>query len=786
MRVAADTRELTVDPGATTAVVVDVVNTGQVIDGVSARVIGLPEPCVTTQPRLLPLFPEAGGQLTLSLAVPPTHPAGRHPLTVEVVSHGARVPSQFVDLDLTVAARPRLRMTASPRVMRARRSGRFVLELTNDGNVPLDVSLTALDADRSTRCEFVPTGLRVEAGAVAPVLVKLRGPRMITGGEIDRTVTVEAIARTAQDDPEPGIEAETQAVREVTVRLRQRPLISRGLLTALILAGIVGLWAGVFLLGLTKVFAGDPMTKQAPASFFLPPGAGSGAGSGTAGSGGTGAGGAALAAPAGSLPKSGQLPAGTGGTITGTVIAASDHQPVGRILVQAMRTGRNGLQLVSSAATQSDGTYSLGGLFPTSYYLKFSANGYPAVWYPSVPAQTAGQQVSVAAQGTTSGVNTVITGLPASISGSVNPGDTLTPVATTVTARALFVSGTAAPASTANAPTATTTTAADGSYQLPNLPAPGSYELTFTTPGYQPTTLVDTVGGGDARLEPAITLGATAGQVAGTVTDGTNPIGGATVSTTVGGRPLTVTTPTTGQVGAFLIGNLPTPGTYVMTFSAPGHGTSTTIVDLAAGQTRNGLGIVLSSGTGSVAGRLVDGSGNGLGGASVTVGGATSSGTAPPGTTTLTTGSIGSFAVNGLSVPGSYTLTFTLPGYVPATVPVTLAVNGAPPSVTATLSTQLGGITGAVRESRAGDGTTIVSPFVGATVTASNGRRTWTTTSSGAGGALPNGGYLITGLQPGTYSVTVTAGGLQQQTGIITVAAGQNARLDLALTKPGS
>src|SRR5207244_11716951 len=99
MRVASDTRQLDVDPGGTAAVVLEVVNTGAVIDGITARVIGLPDQLVTAQPALLPLFPDASGQLTLSLAVPQTHPAGRHALTVEVVSHGARLPSQFLDVD---------------------------------------------------------------------------------------------------------------------------------------------------------------------------------------------------------------------------------------------------------------------------------------------------------------------------------------------------------------------------------------------------------------------------------------------------------------------------------------------------------------------------------------------------------------------------------------------------------------------------------------------------------------------------------------------------------------
>jgi hypothetical protein len=748
IRVATDVSRLDVEPGSTTDVVVDVVNTGSVIDGVSARVIGLPDQLVKAEPPLLPLFPDSGGSVRLSLAVPPTLRAGRHALTVEVVSHGAKVPSQYVDLDLDVAARPGLALAAQPRMIRARRGARFVLELRNDGNVALDVTFTAVDADRAVRTELAPASLHLEAGAVAPVLLTVRGPRMITGGDVDRTVTVATAARSIATAHEASVEAVERG--ETTVRLRQRPLLSRGMLTALTLACIVALWAGVFLLGLTKVFSGDPMTKQAPASFFMA--AGAGAAAFVANGGGP--------APADALPKSGQMPPGSGGAITGVVTDANDHLPVGRILVQALRLGRNGPELVSSAATQTDGTYTLANLFPTDYYVEFSAPGFVPVWYPAAPAQAGAHTVTAVAAGTTSGVDAVIAGKPASMSGKIDPGDTLTPVVATVTARALLGSDT-------NRPAATTSTAADGSYTLSGLAAPGNYELTFTAPGYRASTLVDAVSGGENRLEPTVTLGASQGEVAGTVSDGSNPIGGATVSTTVNGKPVVVATPTTGTVGAYILGGLPTPGTYVVTFTAPGHGADTKIVDLAAGQSDAAVNVVLTSGTGSVTGRLVDPNGTGLGGATVTVGGSVVGGSgAAPSTVTLTSGAqVGSFAINGLAVPGSYTLTFSLAGYVSTSVPVTLQDNGAPPQVRATMVPASGRITG-----------TVAGPsgaLAGATVTATDGKKVWTTTSTDTG-------FVISGLLPGHYSVTATYAGLQPQTALVVVSA--NAPTTTALT----
>ena len=46
---------------------------------------------------------------------------------------------------------------------------------------------------------------------------------------------------------------------------------------------------------------------------------------------------AANAAPAGALPKDGQVPAKIGGTVGGKVTALSDGRPVGRLQVDAFR-----------------------------------------------------------------------------------------------------------------------------------------------------------------------------------------------------------------------------------------------------------------------------------------------------------------------------------------------------------------------------------------------------------------------------------------------------------------
>jgi hypothetical protein len=99
---------------------------------------------------------------------------------------------------------------------------------------------------------------------------------------------------------------------------------------------------------------------------------------------------------------------------------------------------------------------------------------------------------------------------------------------------------------------------------------------------------------------------------------------------------------------------------------------------------------------------------------------------------------------------------------------VTLADNGAAQSVTIRLFAKLGSIAGTIR-SNAGT-------FAGATITATNGQQSWTTTSNSS-----DGGYRLADLQPGSYSVTVTAPGKDQQTALVTVVAGRTVTQNLKL-----
>ena len=765
MRIKTDRREIEVRSGTTTTIAVSVFNNDAVIDGISARLIGLPAECVKVQPALLSLFPDGSGTLNLAVAVPDNLAAGRHGVTIEVVSHGAHAPTQYLDLDLLVAPNPRLKISSRPRIARGKRNGRFVLDVVNAGNLRLAAHLDAVNVDRAMELRFSQQAMVLEPGGRAAVMLSVHGPRMVVGSELDRPLEVHLTGERLDLGPDTVEDREAPPIGDTSVlTFRQRPLVPRGMMTALILAGIVGMWAGAFLLGISKVFTSEPLTKQAPASFFVLTKLSQ---NGTVSTGYD----AATAAPLGALPKNGQLPAGEGAQISGTVIAASDHQPVGRILVQAIRISNGTPIVVSSAGSQADGTYSLAGLFPTSYYLKFSAEGFRTIWYPASPTLKGAAIVATDPQITVPVKPVTITGEVASIAGSIDPGDALTHVVTTVTARSLLGGSPSAAA-------AVTHTDAGNRYTLRNLPAPGSYEVTFTAKGYESSAIVDSVTGGEQRLEAAVVLSAGEGEISGFVRDVHGEVGGATVSAVVNGTTIKVITPTSGRVGFYTLSHLPTPATYVVNFSAPGHGTVARIVDLGAGDLafKPNFNTTLVEGTGSVTGSVTDLKGTGLGNVTITVGGVSSAqAVAAPSTRTLSAGTTGTFAVNGLAAPGSYTLTAQLDGYRSATVPFELKGDQPPPKITIHLSRGGGDLQGHIT------GKCPQQYCAGATVTATDGLHVYTTAASAPGGNLPSGGYLFTGLPAGTYSITASLDGMKQQTAIVTVREERTTKQSLRL-----
>lgn len=737
MRVASTVEQTEIAPGASGTIPLDVVNTSGVIDALSVRVLGIPAAAIVrSHPEQLTLFPQAEGALEVHIDLPEVFPAGTYHATIVIEGRAAGATDAYHDVEIMVPARPAVSVSASPSVVRARGRALFTVTVANEGNTPLEAALRAVDADRSLRTTLTPSTLSVPIGRTAVTTVSARGPRQLLGSDRDRPLRIVAEVEGA--------------TAEVALTLKQRSTFGRGVITALVLLLILAAWALAVTVGMRAILGGDPATKIAPPSFF--------AATAVPGQ-------AAGAAPAGALPRDSLLPAGVGGTITGTVHGTEDPAGVGRLTVEALRTSDDGLVLVSSAATQADGTYSLAGLFPGQYLLRVAAEGYETVWFPGSATSASATAVPATAQQVTTDVDLSVAGSPASITGIVHAGG-VEEVAVTVTAVPTWL-----PADAAADAAQQVEAAADGTYELTDLVAPGSYELTYEADGYQPTTVTEHVLGGQQRLALDITLGAGLGQIEGMITDGFVPLGGVEISTTLDGEEVVVGSPTQGRVGAFVIPSLPTPATYVLTASKDGYGTQTVVVDLGAGESKSDVSIMMTGGVGTISGHVIGRDGNGIGGVTVVAGG-TSVGMSA---TSLTAGDVGAFTLTGVQGSATVTLTFTKEGYAPASIPVSLA-DGPPGDVSVTLSTMLGAVQGRVTDGGAG--------VAGVRVEATDGATVHSTIST-ATGTAGSGSYLIPDLPPGTYAVTLVRDGRVLTTAMVTVLQGATARADLPFPESG-
>ena len=557
------------------------------------------------------------------------------------------------------------------------------------------------------RVAFEPAVVDIDPGVKAISLMHLRLRRRLLGG--DRTIAL-AVEATSRD-------LELSANATIT----HRSLLSRGLVTALILACVVAVWAVGVLLGMRAVLDDDPVPRLVPASFV--------GGSGTDEAGGA----------TGTSATQDKLAAIAGAAVDlpGTVQAASNGDGVGRVLVAAVREGGEP-PIRATAATDENGAFALKGLVPGHYKLTFQADGYVSAPYP--------EEVVVGGEDGPDELAMVLRGEPGGVTGIVGfggrggdaPGGTVVEVRDKPDGPA----------------TAVGSVAADGTFAIGDLATPATYQLTAVAPGFDPVTVDAALAAGETVEIGLVPLTAGPGSIKGLVTDGEQPLGGVHVRASVGAFAIETTTVTDGDVGTFELTALPTPGRYIITFSIEGFGTATTAVELGAADTVSDVQVVLAAGLGAITGTVVDNGGAPVERASVTIAGQPQ----------VETDATGAFAFGELRAPGAYTLLVTAPGFTPASVPVALDATGSA-SVAVTLEPAAGRLIGTV---------TAGGPIAGATVRVGDDAATEVTTAD-------DGTFALDGLPPGRTTVVVEADGFAPRTVVVDIVEGGETVVAIAL-----
>lgn len=316
--------------------------------------------------------------------------------------------------------------------------------------------------------------------------------------------------------------------------------------------------------------------------------------------------------------------------------------------------------------------------------------------------------------------------------------------------------------------TTTTTTGAVGTYNLPDLPVPGTYALTISGPGFVTQTQQAVLGSdpatdnatANARVTPS------GADVIGVATDANGqglPAAGAILSNQT--NVFKTLTTSSGTVGSFDFGQVP-PGSYVLSVEDFGYATQSAQVTIASGQVQTiNLSLPTADNT-SLATATIQGTvlslvtARPIIGVSISLDGQTGS---------VTTDANGSYSLSNVG-PGTHRVTATCPAasscqsvdlvsnklvtteYDVTSIQVTVAL-GAVIFAPQILMPKLDQMAGIVID---GNGDRVPNPTVTLKNNSSGVSYTANSNPTGSGATAPQGGFEFDNLPSGTYTMTVT------------------------------
>lgn len=786
MRVDVTPRQITFVPGSPQPITVSIANNETVIAGFTIRVLGADPGWVEMDTEEIALFPDESRQVSIMVTPPKGLAAGTRRIAVQVRELTPPYASTVAEIDMTVPTSPGMQLRVDPLSITAGKRANFGLLVENTGNTNVKGLFSGGDPENKVHFTFEPERVALAPGQHAVVDMEAAAKRHFFGNPTVRSLDVyfddlpdDAFFADGVDERDrfEGIEnppaTEEERAPRAGVTFVQRSVMSRSALSLLGLLFAATVFAVVITIALSKLVSQTTADRDLALQ---------------------------VAAARNAAAATGQS------GVAGVVTELTSHQPVSGVSVAVYNTS-NISAPVASTATNRAGNYSVTDLPAGQYKISFQGAGFVQLWYPGAADDSSATTIALARGQVRGGLNVALGGVPATVSGTVAGPDvagatlyleTLPPNTSPAAASQPLALGPSpapvTPPDNGGAVVQQVPIGADGSFSLSNVPSPSVYDLVVAKTGFATSTQRIDVSGGENRTGIQLTLSTGDGLIAGTITSPTGPLSGVTVTATTGQQSTNTVSLTGAQAGTFTLRSLPTPATFTLVAAKPGFAPQTLTVNLTAGQKLTGVAITLSPSSSSLHGVVLQLPNNaGAPGVRVTV----TNGQTTVQTATESTGSVGSWKVGGLPIPGTYTVTFTRSDLQTQTLSVSLDGSGnispgsAGSQVTAagiTVSMQLSTATVSGVISQPG-GVNVCNPSTGAigeaSVSLASGSATFSMTTATV---APNcGAYRIEELPPGTYTMTVSAGtGTTPSSQVITVSGGQTLIENVALPRPAS
>jgi 5-hydroxyisourate hydrolase-like protein (transthyretin family) len=760
-------------------VLITVTNTGTVIGGYHLRILGADPSWVTLESENLSLFPDTSQSVRAMVRIPPGLGAGERRIAVQVRELTPPQAISVAEIELVVPAKDALRLQLLPTTVVGGRSGRFGLQAENIGNTRATVLPIGLDAEEKVTFAFSPSVLDLAPGEHASADIKASARRRWFGNPVVRQFGIAVVPAVVPTEPTGPAEPPEPLA---TGSLVQKPRLGRGLLSLLSLLLALSVFAAVITIALSRLVGVSAADRDL-----------------------------AIQVAAAQQNAGGS---GAGSKISGTAVLITDGQPADGVTVEVFAAGSLTTPLTSTA-TGKDGAFTFTGLSAGGYKLRFRGAGFTEIWYPSALTGEAAQVIDVQPGKDATNITVRLGGLPATLSGEVVGDDVagalltvrvpLSMLATTkrtgsgsaaptVTAAPAGSAAPTAAASPENAGSAVLTTVpigSDGTFLLTDLASPFEYQLEVTKPGYIADTQIIDLAGGENRTGVQLRLRTGDGLISGVILGPDGPIGNAVVTATTGTDTVSTVSQTKGTKGAFTLRGLVTPGNYTLTVTATGFATQTSTVSLVSAQQLTDVRVNLTKSTGAISGVVSTvpdvgsdasaGTATGAAGVTVSVG----VGDATVQTVSQSTGTVGSWTVAGLPLPGTFTVTFTRADLQSQTLVVSLDAAGSPSTgqdgLNVAMRSAYGTVHGTVRQARSAGAA--AAPVGEATVTLASGSDTYTVTTASTPSA-DTGTFRIDAVRPGSYTLTVSRPGTSPTVLTLSVAAGRDVNTDPVLVQP--
>ncbi len=182
--------------GAATSAILSVHNRGSVVDEISITVVDLPAGWARVTRPQLSMLPGARDEINIALQPPkgPEATAGEHSFSVAVNSREHRVEVRSVG---KFSILPFEGMTLELKTVRS--SKNFKVEVANQGNTPINLTLAGIDDESALDYTFSPEALTVEPGQTAQVGLQVKPKKRKLFGKAEvKAFSVEGRSKTNQ------------------------------------------------------------------------------------------------------------------------------------------------------------------------------------------------------------------------------------------------------------------------------------------------------------------------------------------------------------------------------------------------------------------------------------------------------------------------------------------------------------------------------------------------------------------------------------------------------------